>query len=114
MGKKSTRRATPGKRGDMPHTVAKTYKVHADTVKAIEKIAPGYGSLGRMLQVATELLIRMPKPLKLIEPERPDKVIGKTYKLTPRTVELIEELARSHYQKRGKVLAACAEILKPS
>jgi hypothetical protein len=112
MAKKSTARARPGKRGDMPHTVAKTYKVPEDVVKAIEKIAPGYGSLGRMLQVATELLIRMPRPLKLAEPDGTEKIVGKTYKLTPRTVALIEDLARSHYKKRGRVLAACAEILK--
>jgi hypothetical protein len=35
-----------------------------------------------------------------------------TYKLTPRTVELIDELAGSVYKGRREVFAACVEALK--
>jgi hypothetical protein len=38
-------------------------------------------------------------------------MVGMTYKLTPRTVELIEQL-RARYGTRGNVFAACAEILR--
>jgi hypothetical protein len=111
MANTGTRRARRGKRGDMPATIAKSYKVARSVVRDIEKIAPEYGSLGRMLQVATELLIRIPKPLK-VSVDETDKIINKTYKLTPRTIELIEQLNSAGYKKRGDVLAACVAILK--
>jgi len=96
----------------MPHTVAKRYKVCQEVITAIERAAPVHGSHGRALQVAAELLIRMPKPIPVpdaFKNARP--LIGKTYKLTPRTVELIDQMIAT-YGRRGDVLAACAEILK--
>jgi hypothetical protein len=113
MGKKGTRGEKPGKRGDMPPTIAKRYKLARSVMKSIKDVAPEYGSLGRALQVATELLIRLPKPIKIPPTLAEEEVVGKTYKLAPRTIELIEQLSNNHYGKRGNVLAACVEILKP-
>jgi hypothetical protein len=78
-------------------------------VKAIRKKAPVYGSQGRAIQVGTELLIRRKRLVK-VNHQGDDQVVGMTYKLTPRTVELIEQL-REKYGKRGDVFAACVEIL---
>ena len=79
-------------------------------MKAIREVAPAYGSQGPALQAATELLIRQKKPVKVTH--RGDgAVVRMTYKLTPRTVELIEELC-TKYGRRGNVLAACAKILR--
>jgi hypothetical protein len=111
MVKHRTKKERPGKRGDMPHTIAKRYKVPRAVVNEIKLHAPPYGSQGRAIQVATELLIRLPSPVR-INGAMDAEVIGMTYKLTPRTVELIEELTEQ-YGKRGNVLAACSEVLKP-
>ena len=91
------------------HCVAKRYKLPRWVVKAIRQAAHAYGSQGRAFQVATELLIRQKRPIR-VNRQRDGAVIGMTYKLTPRTVELIEELC-AKYGKRGNVLAACAAIL---
>lgn len=93
-------------------TVAKRYtSIPASAVKEFRKFSKTYGSQGRALQVATELLIRMRKrPLLL--PESNSVVTQMTYKLVPRTVELIDELADSVYENRQQVFAACVEALK--
>jgi hypothetical protein len=93
-------------------TVAKRYTtIPVSAVKEFRKASKIYGSQGRALQVATELLIRMRKrPLLL--PESNSVVTQMTYKLVPRTVELIDELADSVYENREQVFAACVEALK--
>lgn len=93
----------------MPHCVAKRYKVPRWVVREIRKAAPAYGSQGRALQVATELLIRMKKAVS-VRHQGDKALVGMTYKLTPRTVQLIEDLCEE-YRTRGTVLAACARIL---
>jgi len=90
--------------------VAKRYKVPRWVVKAIRKQAPVYGSQGRAVQVATELLIRQKKRVN-VNHRGDGAMVGMTYKLTPRTVELIEQLC-AKYGKRGNVFAACAKIIK--
>ncbi len=89
--------------------VAKRYELPRWVIRAIRKQAPIYGSQGRAVQVGTELLIRQKKCVKLNR--RGDgAMVSMTYKLTPRTVELIEQLC-AKYGKRGNVFAACAKIL---
>jgi len=93
-------------------TVAKRYtSIPASAVKEIRKASKIYGSQGRALQVATEILIRMRKR-PLLPPESNSVVTQMTYKLVPRTVELIDELADSVYENRQQVFAACVEALK--
>jgi hypothetical protein len=89
--------------------VAKRYFLPRWVVKAIRKQAPLYGSQGRAVQVGTELLIRQKRRVK-VDHRGDGAVVGMTYKLTPRTVELIEQL-RAKYGKRGNVFAACVKIL---
>jgi hypothetical protein len=62
------------------------------------------------VQVGTELLIRQRRRVK-VNHHGDGAMVGMTYKLTPRTVELIEQLC-AKYGKRGNVFAACAEILR--
>jgi len=62
------------------------------------------------VQVGTELLIRQTRRVK-VNHRGDGAMVGMTYKLTPRTVELIEQL-REKYGKRGDVFAACVEILR--
>lgn len=90
--------------------VAKRYFLSRGVVKAIRKLAPIYGSQGRAIQVGTELLIRQKKRVK-VNHRGDGAMVGMTYKLVPRTVELIEQLC-AKYGKRGDVFAACVEILK--
>jgi hypothetical protein len=103
-------RVKKGKRGDMPHTIAKRYRMTEKAVLMIKKSAPPHGSQARALQIATELLVRMKKPIKVSEQFAKSEVIGMTYKLTPRTIKLIDDLTEQ-YGKRGNVLDACAQIL---
>jgi hypothetical protein len=93
-------------------TVAKRYtSIPEFAVQEIRKAAKVYGSQGRALQVATEILIRMRK--RPLVPREANSVVTKmTYKLVPRTVELIDELAGSVYKDRCEVFAACIEALK--
>jgi len=93
-------------------TVAKRYtSIPASVVKEIRKASKIYGSQGRALQVATEILIRM-RRRPLLPPESNSVITQMTYKLVPRTVELIDELADSVYENRQQVFAACVEALK--
>jgi hypothetical protein len=93
-------------------TVAKRYtSIPATVVKEIRKYSKTYGSQGRALQVATEILIRMRKR-PLLPPESNSVVTQMTYKLVPRTVELIDELADTVYENRQQVFFACVEALK--
>jgi hypothetical protein len=93
-------------------TVAKRYtSIPASAIKEIRKASRVYGSQGRALQVATEILIRMRKR-PLVPPESKTVLTSMTYQLVPRTVELIDELAQSVYQDRQQVFAACVEALK--
>jgi hypothetical protein len=61
------------------------------------------------VQVGTELLIRQRNRVK-VDHRGDGAMVGMTYKLTPRTVELIEQLCAT-YGKRGNVFAACVKIL---
>src|SRR5947209_18660376 len=94
------------------HTIAKRYtSIPASAVQEIRKASKIYGSQGRAIQVATEILIRMRKR-PLLPPESNSVVTQMTYKLVPRTVELIDELADTVYENRQQVFAACVEALK--
>src|SRR5882724_4982456 len=83
-------------------TVAKRFtSIPKDAVEVIRKASRAYGSQGRALQVATEILIRM-KKRPLLPPESTSIVTSMTYKLIPRTIELIDELAGSVYTDKGQ------------
>ena len=106
-------RLTPRRRGqgDIDPTTPKSYTLPYYAILELRQLAREYGSQGRALQVATELLIRMRKR-PLLPPESNFVVTQMTYKLVPRTVELIDELADSVYENRQQVFAACVEALK--
>jgi hypothetical protein len=60
--------------------------------------------------MGTELLIRQKKRVK-VDHRGNAAMMGMTYKLTPRTVELIKQLC-AKYSKRGNVFAACVKVLR--
>ncbi len=103
------RQIRPRPRTYSTRCVAKRYKLPRWVVKSIRKQAALYGSQGRAIQVGTELLLRQKKRVK-VNHQGDSEMVGMTYKLTPRTVELIERL-RDQYGTRGNVLAACITIL---
>lgn len=92
--------------------IAKRFPVAASTAAEIKKLAPTFGSLGRALQVATEILIRMedlPRP----EPPQQAESHYATYRVHTRTAEIIEKLAATQYgNDRRQVFAACVKVLK--
>lgn len=99
--------------GDSANIVVTRYTISVDTAKAIKKAAPIYGSQGRALQVATEMLIRMEDPpAPEAEPKRESKV-RVSVRLHRRTYCLVRELAASSYgHDKGQVIAACVKVLK--
>jgi hypothetical protein len=106
-------RLAPRRRGqgDVAPTVAKSYTLPFPVVLEIRRAVKDYGSQGRALQVASELTIRM-KKRPTVQPVDPEMLMRMTYKLTPRTIQLIDELARKHYGNSGQAIAACIQTLK--
>jgi hypothetical protein len=103
----------PRRRGepDTPATKPKSYTLPLSVVLEIRKAAATYGSQGRALQVGSEILVRMVKPLSVPEPD-PASIRRRSYKLAPRTIEVIQQLSETEYKDPGQVLAACMKVLK--
>jgi len=100
------------KGGDSADVVITKYTISVDTAKAIKKAVPTYGSQGRALQVATEMLIRM-EDLPAAEPEDEDSpVVRVSVRLRKRTYELIRKLSLKYGDDTGQVIAACVKVLK--
>lgn len=97
--------------GDAAPTMPKSYTVSFSAIVELRQAVKEYGSQGRALQVATEIAIRMRKPPAAEEP-KPEEMIRMTYKLLPRTIQLIEELAASEYGTSGRAIAGCVKALK--
>ena len=115
MGKgtktKETRRLDKLK--DESRNIAKTYKLPLAALKLIEKAGKIHGQQSRAIQVAVELLWHNLAILvsdATMQSILDSPVIGKTYKLTPRTIALIEALSKD-YGTQGNVLAAVAYTL---
>jgi hypothetical protein len=103
----------PRRRGepDTPATAPKTYELPLDVILEIRKAASLYGSQGRAVQVGSEILTRLPRPIPVPEPD-PASIKRRTYKLAPRTIEVIQQLSETEYENAGQVLAASMKILK--
>ena len=97
--------------GDAAPTTPKSYTVPFSAILELRQAVREYGSQGRALQVATELAIRMRKP-PAIEELKPEELIRMTYKLLPRTIQLIDELAKNQYGTPGRAIAGCLKALK--
>lgn len=110
---KDRKKFKPRRRGqeDTPGTTPKSYTLPVPVFVQIREAAAIYGSQGRAIQVGSEILARLKKPLP-IEPLEPKSLTRMTYKLSPRTIELIEELAKTEYHNAGEVLAASMKALK--
>lgn len=93
----------------MAHTEAKRYRIPKDVIESIQDLAPIYGSQGRALQFAAELLWRMPKPPV---PEGCSSDSAMSYKLTPETIKKIDALKERFGGSYGVVFAACVEVLR--
>jgi hypothetical protein len=118
MPRRSSKRKQPVKlkprrRGepDTPGTEPKTYKLSLQVILDVRKAATVYGSQGRALQVGSEILVRMTKPLQVPAPD-PESIRRMTYKLSPRTIQVIKQLSETSYDDAGQVLAACVKALK--
>jgi hypothetical protein len=101
----------PRRRDKAESTEPKTYNLPFDVILEIRKAASIYGSQGRAVQVGSELLVRLPKPIPVPQPD-PEQIKRRTYKLSPRTIQVIEQLAQTEYGDAGQVLAASMKILK--
>ena len=105
-GKKKRKSGKPDS-GD----VSKRYTLPAAAIEAIREVAAEYRSRGRVVQVAAELLTRMDPP------PAPDPAPGEmrrmTYRIPRRTVDIIEELAKTNYNNdRAQVFAAGIKAIR--
>jgi hypothetical protein len=98
-------------KSDTPGTEAKTYKLPLAIILEIRKAAAIYGSQGRAVQVGSEILTRIGRSLAVPQCD-PRSIQRRTYKLVPRTIEVIQQLSETEYEDSGQVLAACVEALK--
>jgi hypothetical protein len=100
--------------GDSSEVVITKYTITTTTARDIKKVAPLYGSQGRALQIATEMLIRMENPPPP-EPEaqKPPPMIRVSMRVRKRTYELIRRLSQLKYNEDpGQVITACVKVLK--
>jgi hypothetical protein len=97
--------------GDAAPTKPKSYTVPFSAILELRQAVSEYGSQGRALQVATEIAIRMRKLPEAPE-LNPQELVRMTYKLLPRTIQLIDELAREEYGTPGRAIAGCLKTLK--
>ncbi|MBZ5531998.1 MAG: hypothetical protein LAO20_11255 [Acidobacteriia bacterium] len=112
-GSGKSRKLEPRRRGpsDIAPTIPKSYTLPFPVILEIRRVAKEYGSQGRALQVASEILVRMKKRPPVAPPD-PDLLMRMTYKLTPRTARLIDQLARTQYEDAGQAISACMKTLK--
>src|ERR1700719_1995032 len=96
-------RLKPRHRGepDTPGTEAKTYKLPLSVILEIREAAALYGSQGRAVQVGSEILVRMVKPLSVPQ-SNPASIRRMTYKLAPRTIKVIQQLSETEYEDPGQ------------
>jgi len=109
--KSETRRLNTLK--DTSHNLAKRYRLPQAALRIIEKAGEIHGQQSRAIQVAVELLwekVGWTAPDSAMSAILDSPITGKTYKLPPRTVSLIEALSHE-YETQGKVLAAVAYML---
>ena len=97
--------------GDIAPTMPKSYTLPFDAILELRRAAVEYGSQGRALQVGSEIAIRMKRPPAVHDPD-PHTLMRMTYKLPPRTIRVIDELAKTEYGNTGKAIAGCVEALK--
>jgi hypothetical protein len=105
--------SAPRRRGlsDAAATVPKSFTVPFPVIVELRQTVSEYGSQGRALQVGSELASRMTQPPK-VEEANPEVLVRITYKLLPRTIRLILELAEKQYGSSGQAIAACVQALK--
>jgi hypothetical protein len=92
---------------------AKTFKLPLAALKIIEKAGEVHGQQSRAIQVAVELLwhsVGAGIPDADMSAMKESALTIKTYRLPPRTVDLIQSLSHE-YGTQGNVLAACAYML---
>jgi hypothetical protein len=105
---------TPRRRGqgDIAPTIPKSYTLPFPVILELRRAARDYGSQGRALQVGSEIAIRVRKLPPVPKPDK-DMLMRMTYKLPPRTVQVIEELAQAEYDgDTGQAITACVKMLK--
>jgi len=106
------RKLKPRRRGqsDIRPTTPRSYTIPFSVLLEIRKMAPVYGSQGRAIQVASELLLRMINPPASL-PDDPSPLVRRTFKLPPRTIKVIDHLAHIQYDTPGEVITASMKTL---
>src|SRR5258708_1360875 len=82
------------------------------TIRMISEKAAVYGSKAIVVMVATELLIRQKKPIRVrYQAKKEGKKETLFISLRPRTIQLLNRLTPV-YGTGGEVMMACGEILR--
>lgn len=93
-----------------------SFRLRPATISLLKDLAGSYGGVGRAIQVATELLwARRWARIKPVVPQegnddKPQELFA--FAALPRTVEIIDQLAKAYYEgHRNKVIRACVQLL---
>lgn len=98
--------------------LAKSYKLPERAADIFDRTAKVYGQKSRAIQVGVEILWRRPLMrkdgsfgLNVLPGAIETPLVARSYKLPPRTVELIETLSEMTGMTQGGVLCAVAAVL---
>jgi Arc/MetJ-type ribon-helix-helix transcriptional regulator len=102
----------------MNKTTETSFSLHPSQVKTIRELAPHFGSKGRAIQVAIEILYEKAKNNKLVgsglaaAAEPGDLKVPMSVSLLPRTERLLDWLADpKRYKSRSAVINSCEAVL---
>jgi hypothetical protein len=98
--------------------IARRYKLPEAAADIFDRAAKVYGQKSRAIQVGVEILWRRPLRapdgtfgLHVLPGAMETPLVGRSYKLPPRTVRCIEDLAEFTGMTQGGVLCAVAAVL---
>lgn len=100
---------------DAENTTRETFSLYPSTVTSLRSLAGHFGSIGRAIQIAVELLYQRAQQGELHSGKATDTAERKvpfSFFVLPRTKRLIEWLSdEKRYGSRNNVLSVCDELL---
>ena len=86
------------------------YKLPEAAADLIDKAGKTHGQKSRAIQIAVEILWQgYRRAVPLVDSDSP--IVGRSYKLPPRTLSCIERLAKDNALTQGQLLSAVANVL---
>lgn len=91
--------------------IARRYKLPEAAADIIDKAGEIHGQKSRAIQIGVEIFWRGLQRPSLLPGITETPLVGRSYKLPPRTISCIETLAKENALTQGQFLAAVATVL---